>query len=113
MDPLLNPYTPGAGTPPRALVGRDRELEQFRLLLGRLQREFPERSMVMTGLRGVGKTVLLGRMRRMAVEQQWLGIVVEARRDVDLRHRLAAGVQDVLEDSRSRRARPSSRSPSA
>lgn len=44
MDPVLNPYTPGAGTPPRALVGRDRELEQFRVMLGRLERELPERS---------------------------------------------------------------------
>lgn len=106
MDPVLNPYTPGAGTPPRALVGRDRELEQFRVLLGRLERELPERSMVLTGLRGVGKTVLLGRMRRMATEQEWLGILVEARREVDLRQRLAAGVQDVLEDlDRSERAR--------
>ena len=96
MDPVLNPYTPGAGTPPRALVGRDRELEQFRVLLGRLERELPERSMVLTGLRGVGKTVLLGRMRRMATEQEWLAILVEARREVDLRQRLAAGVQDAV-----------------
>ncbi len=54
--------------------------------------------MVMTGLRGVGKTVLLGRMRRMAIEQEWLAILVEARRDVDLRQRLASGVQSLLED---------------
>lgn len=98
MDPLLNPYTPGAGTPPRALVGRDRELEQFRVLLGRLERELPERGMVMTGLRGVGKTVLLGRMRRVAERQDWLTISVEARREVDLRYRLATGVQDLIED---------------
>jgi len=106
VDPVLNPYTPGAGTPPRALVGRDRELEQFRVLLGRLERGLPERSMVLTGLRGVGKTVLLGRMRRIANEHGWLTIVIEARREVDLRRRLAGGVQDLLEDlDRAARAR--------
>lgn len=98
MDPLLNPYTPGAGTQPRALVGRDAELERARVLLGRLERGLPERSIVMTGLRGVGKTVLLGRMQRMAAGQDWLAIVIEARREVDLRERLAVEVQKLLED---------------
>jgi hypothetical protein len=89
-------------------VGRDRELQQFHVLLGRLERALPERSMVLTGLRGVGKTVLLGRMRRMAIEQAWLTIQMEARREVDLRQRLAGGVQDLIEDldhvERARRA---------
>lgn len=62
--------------------------------------------MVLTGLRGVGKTVLLGRMRRTAIDQEWLTILVEARREVDLRQRVAGGVQNLLEDlDRAARAR--------
>ena len=60
MDPRTNPYTPNAGAPPPALVGRDAELEGFEILLERLRRGYAEQSMLITGLRGVGKTVLLG-----------------------------------------------------
>lgn len=97
MDPVLNPFTPGAGVPPRALVGRDRELEQAAILLGRLEVGNPERSMVLTGLRGVGKTVLLGRMRRLARANGWLTVSFEARDEVDLRDELAVAAQEFLE----------------
>ena len=59
MDPIRNPYTPNAGSRPQELAGRDSELEQFRVLVGRLKRGSPEQSMIIRGLRGVGKTVLL------------------------------------------------------
>ncbi len=59
MDPIENPYTPNAGSRPRALAGRDAELEQFRVLVGRLARGATEQSMIVRGLRGVGKTALL------------------------------------------------------
>ena len=88
MDPILNPFTPGAGVPPRVWVGRDRELEQAAILFGRLKMGHPERSVVLTGLRGVGKTVLLGRIRRMAEAQGWMTVTIEGRSDVDLRHEL-------------------------
>lgn len=71
MDPLLNPYTPNAGARPPALIGRDEQIEGFRLLLARLSKGRSERSMIITGLRGVGKTVLLGRFRGIAIEQGW------------------------------------------
>jgi hypothetical protein len=71
MDPLSNPYTPNAGARPPALIGRDRQIDDFRLLLARLSRGRSERSMIITGLRGVGKTVLLGRFRRIAVDKGW------------------------------------------
>ena len=59
MDPIRNPYAPGAGQRPPELAGRDRELRQFEVTLERVAAGRPERSMVLSGLRGVGKTVLL------------------------------------------------------
>ena len=66
MDPVRNPYTPGAGSQPPALTGRDEQLESFRVLLERLRLGRPEKSMVITGLRGVGKTVLLNTFEGIA-----------------------------------------------
>ena len=59
MDPIKNPFSPGAGSPPPELVGRGSALEQARILLGRIKQKRSEKSMVLTELRGVGKTVLL------------------------------------------------------
>lgn len=63
MDPISNPYTPGAGTPPPELAGRDELREQVRVTLERVRRGKPAKSVLMVGLRGVGKTVLLDQMR--------------------------------------------------
>jgi hypothetical protein len=63
MDPVTNPYAPGAGTPPPELAGRDALRETVRIATERLRLGLPIKSMVLVGLRGVGKTVLLGRMR--------------------------------------------------
>ena len=68
MDPIRNPYAPGAGQRPPELAGRDRELQQFAVTLERVAAGRPERSMVLSGLRGVGKTVLLNALRGQAVE---------------------------------------------
>ena len=59
MDPIKNPFSPGAGSPPPELVGRDPILAQSRILLGRVKERRSEKSILLTGLRGVGKTVLL------------------------------------------------------
>jgi Cdc6-like AAA superfamily ATPase len=66
MDPIKNPFSPGAGSPPPELVGRDPILEQARILLGRIKKKRPEKSLLLTGLRGVGKTVLLNEIERQA-----------------------------------------------
>ena len=66
MDPVRNPFAPGAGQRPPELAGRDREVDAFEIVLERVARGRPERSLVLTGLRGVGKTVLLGELRSMA-----------------------------------------------
>lgn len=71
MDPILNPYAPGAGTPPPELAGRDDELTQFEVLLARVKAGRSERSMMIMGLRGVGKTVLLNRFEAAAVDADW------------------------------------------
>ncbi len=63
MNPVDNPFAPGAGTPPPELAGRDRLREQVRVALARTRRGLAGRSLLMVGLRGVGKTVLLDRMR--------------------------------------------------
>jgi hypothetical protein len=66
-----NPYTPGAGRKPRTLAGRDPDLEQFQDLVARLNSGSYERSLIYTGLRGVGKTVLLMEMDVLASEAGW------------------------------------------
>lgn len=66
MDPVTNPFAPGAGTPPRELAGRDEVRETVRIALQRVWRGNPAKSVLMVGLRGVGKTVLLDRMREDA-----------------------------------------------
>jgi Cdc6-like AAA superfamily ATPase len=72
MDPMNNPYTPNAGSRPHALAGRDQELEQFRVLVGRLKRGATEQSMIIRGLRGVGKTVLLNAFEDHAESEGFL-----------------------------------------
>jgi hypothetical protein len=63
MDPIKNPYSPGAGTPPPELAGREKVQEQARIAMARIQIGKPAKSLLMVGLRGVGKTVLLDRIR--------------------------------------------------
>jgi predicted transcriptional regulator len=66
VDPVSNPFAPGAGTPPPELSGRDDLLETVRVAVERVRRRLPTKSVLMVGLRGVGKTVLLDRMRQSA-----------------------------------------------
>jgi hypothetical protein len=89
MDPRGNPYAPGAGAEPTALVGRDRELEAFDVLLARLGAGRPEQSLLVTGRRGVGKTVLLGAFEQRARAEGWVTVDSEIRRDVAFGPRMA------------------------
>ncbi len=92
MDPVRNPYAPGAGQRPPELAGRDSELTSFDVVLERVSRGRPERSIVLTGLRGVGKTVLLNAMRSSAVRRGWGTGKFEARPDQHLRRPIAAAL---------------------
>ncbi len=79
MDPVDNPYTPGAGARPHELVGRAAQVEAFDNALKRAELRRPARSTVLYGLRGVGKTVLLREMAAHARARQWIVVSVEAR----------------------------------
>ncbi|BCT78074.1 ATPase [Sinomonas cyclohexanicum] len=79
MEPQLNPYNPGSGVPPRFLAGRDPEIRAFDLLVARTELSMPARPMVLSGLRGVGKTVLLNRLKGIADHHGWLTVKLEGR----------------------------------
>ncbi|WP_091450386.1 AAA family ATPase [Actinokineospora iranica] len=98
MDPVRNPFAPGAGQRPPELAGREKELAAFEVVLERIARGRPERSLVLTGLRGVGKTVLLGELRSMAVRRGWGAGKIEARPDADLRRPLSAALHRAVRD---------------
>jgi hypothetical protein len=89
VDRRTNPYTPNAGARPPFLVGRDRELEAFDVLLTRMENGLPQQSMIITGLRGVGKTVLLGAFREIAEEHDWVALDTEITKNVDFANRFA------------------------
>ena len=78
MDPRTNPYNPGAGLRPAALAGRDADIEAFEILADRAERGLVSRGLVFSGLRGVGKTVLLAELAGRALERGWLVVQVEA-----------------------------------
>lgn len=98
VDPIRNPFAPGAGQRPPELAGRERELKAFEVVLERVARGRPERSLVLTGLRGVGKTVLLGELRSMAVRHKWGAGKIEARPDAELRRPLSAALHRAIRD---------------
>lgn len=98
MDPIKNPFSPGAGSPPPELVGRDPILEQARVLLGRVKQKRPEKSMLLTGLRGVGKTVLLNEIERLAKRDKYHTVFIEAHEDKPLGPLMAPYLRTLLYD---------------
>lgn len=78
MDPIHNPYSPGAGTPPPELAGRDELRQRLEVAIGRVRIGNPAKSMILVGLRGVGKTVLLEQMRQDAEKSGVLTLRLEA-----------------------------------
>ena len=96
MDPVINPFSPGAGAPPPELVGRDAILEEAKILLGRVRLRKPVQGCMLTGLRGVGKTVLLSEVKRMAYAQSVIPIAVEATEEKPIGALLAAPLKKVL-----------------
>ena len=78
MDPIRNPYAPGAGTPPPELAGRDEIRETAHIALERARIGRPTKSLLLVGLRGVGKTVLLDRIREDAEARDTYTLRVEA-----------------------------------
>jgi hypothetical protein len=103
---VRNPYAPGAGQRPPELAGRDRELQQFEVVLERVARGRPERSMIITGLRGVGKTVLLNAFRSMAIQRLWGTGKIEARPDQSIRRPVAAALHMAIRELAPRHRAP-------
>jgi len=98
MDPIKNPFSPGAGSPPPELVGRDPILEQARILLGRVKTKRPEKSMLLTGLRGVGKTVLLNEIERLAKANKYRTLAIEAHEEKQLGPLIVPSLRTLLYD---------------
>ncbi|MBM4116949.1 ATP-binding protein [bacterium] len=106
MDRVRNPFAPGAGTPPPELAGRDDLLETVRVVLGRVRLALPTKSILMVGLRGVGKTVLLDRMREDAEQSGLETVRIEAPENRSLPAVLAPQLrQSLLRLSRHEQAR--------
>ncbi len=98
MDALANPFSPGAGTPPPELVGRDLILEQAMTLLGRVRQGRADKSFLLTGLRGVGKTVLLNEIDRRAKSDGYRTIFLEAHEGKPLAALLVPALRALLFD---------------
>lgn len=96
MDKLYNPFSPGAGTQPPELAGRQEILDQALIALARIRSGRSEKSAFLIGLRGVGKTVLLNRIQELADAQKYETIMIEAREDKPLPLLLMPYLRQVL-----------------
>jgi len=96
MDRLRNPFAPGAGNRPPELAGRQEIIDQALLALHRIKAGRSERSPMLVGLRGVGKTVLLVEIRRRAETTGYQCLMVEAREGETLARLLAPGLRRLL-----------------
>ncbi len=96
MDPIYNPYAPGAGSPPPELAGRDELIETARIVLERTRLRFPVKSLMLVGLRGVGKTVLLDHIRENAEHKGIQTIRIEAPEQRSLPAMLAPQLRQAL-----------------
>jgi Cdc6-related protein, AAA superfamily ATPase len=98
MDLISNPFSPGAGAPPPELVGRSQILEQADILMARVQRHRAEQSLMLTGLRGVGKTVLLTEIARRTRAAGYHTISIEAHTGKNLAALLIPPLRELLYD---------------
>ena len=96
MDPRLNPYAPGAGTPPPELAGRDQIIEKAAIALDRMRHGRATRSVIFYGLRGVGKTVLLTEIKLGAMERGIIPVIIEASEDRSLPSVLIPALRSAL-----------------
>lgn len=96
MDRLTNPYRPGAGTPPPALIGRDTLIDDFAVSLRRALVGRPGKSYMPIGLRGVGKTVLLNRFVEIARDERVAVAFIEAPETGDLTRLISVRLRRIL-----------------
>lgn len=106
MIPTQNPFAPGAGTPPPELAGRDAVIVDAEVALGRVKAGLSEKSLILRGLRGVGKTVLLNEIKKRATSGGFLTIAEEAREDRRLAELIVPPMRSaLLELDRGQRAK--------
>jgi hypothetical protein len=98
VDPRRNPYAPGAGTRPPALTGRDQEIQAYEILIDRLKNGVAGQSMIITGLRGVGKTVLLNTFEDITIDRNWIAVQREFDERTSLPAVVARSARRILND---------------
>jgi hypothetical protein len=96
MDPRRNPFTPGAGSQPPELAGRDELIERIAIYIDRIAMGRQARSVILYGVRGVGKTVLLGKVRAEAESRGTFSVRIEAPEDRSLPALLAGPLRATL-----------------
>ncbi|RLD02519.1 MAG: ATP-binding protein [Chloroflexota bacterium] len=96
MNPLKNPFSPGAGSPPPELAGRQPLLERAKIALVRLKNGKSEKSLLLVGLRGVGKTVLLNKIHELAESEGFYSVQIEAHENKSLAALLLPSLRQVL-----------------
>ncbi|EKD77755.1 MAG: hypothetical protein ACD_42C00196G0004 [uncultured bacterium] len=96
MDALHNPFSPGAGAPPPQLAGRNDILQQALMTLARIKHKRSEKSMLLVGLRGTGKTVLLYEISKLAEKEGYHAIMIEAHEKKSLAEILLPEIRRVL-----------------
>lgn len=96
MDRMKNPFTPGAGALPPELAGRGDSIEDGRILSGRVRNGRYEKSLMLIGLRGVGKTVLLKYLAESARKDGVIPLMIEVREPESAVEELAVRLKEVL-----------------
>ena len=96
MDPIKNPFAPGAGSPPPELAGRTEVLSRARVAIARIGQGRPAKSLILVGLRGVGKTVLLVRIKELAEDDGFKAAIIEAHEGKSLPGLLVPTLRQIL-----------------
>jgi len=96
MDPRINPFSPGAGAPPPELAGRGPILDYAAIALDRLRIGLHAKSMILVGLRGAGKTVVLNRIHIAAQEAGYEAAFIEAHEGKSLAELLVPSLRQIL-----------------
>ncbi|MEQ1951318.1 ATP-binding protein [Mesorhizobium sp. CN2-181] len=96
MDRVRNPYAPGAGSPPPELAGRENLVEDAKVIIGRIKAGRPTQGMILTGLRGVGKTVLLSEIRKIGEQEGFAVLLIEAHEGKKLAEMLVPPLRELL-----------------
>ncbi|HEV2500573.1 MAG TPA: AAA family ATPase [Terriglobia bacterium] len=96
MDPKVNPFAPGAGSQPPELAGRDGILKGASIALARIKNRRSAKSVILVGLRGVGKTVLLNRIWQAAADEGFKAVLIESHEDKRIAELLIPPLRQIL-----------------